>query len=84
MSTTDELRTQVLDVLGAIAPDADLATLPDDALLRDELDLDSMDVQGLVAGLYEATGIDVPERDYGKLDTVAACVAYLGASQPSA
>ncbi len=79
MSTTDELRAQVLDVLGAVAPDADLAALPDDAPLRDELDLDSMDMQGLVVGLYEATGVDVPERDYGKLDTVAACVAYLAA-----
>jgi len=83
MSTTDELRAQVLEVLGAIAPDADLATLPDDASLRDELDLDSMDVQGLVVGLYEATGVDVPERDYGKLDTVAACVAYLAAHRTS-
>ncbi|MBS1868385.1 MAG: acyl carrier protein [Actinobacteria bacterium] len=82
MSTTDELRTQVLEALGAIAPDADLATLSDDASLRDELDLDSMDMQGLVVGLYEATGIDVPERDYGKLDTVADTVAYLAAHRP--
>ena len=79
MSTTAELRATVLDVLGAIAPEADLAALPDDAPLREELDLDSMDVQSLVVGLYERTGVDVPERDYGRLDTVSACVDYLAA-----
>ena len=77
--TAAELRAQVLALLGEIAPDADLGALAEDAPLREELDLDSMDVQNLVAGLYETTGIDVPERDYGKLDTLAGCVEYLAA-----
>lgn len=79
MSTTAELRTTVLAILAEIAPEADLAALPDDADLREELDLDSMDVQSLVVRIYEATGIDVPERDYAKLDTLDACVMYLAA-----
>jgi acyl carrier protein len=80
MSTTSELRATVIGVLAAIAPEADLATLPDDADLREQLDLDSMDVQSLVVGIYEATGIDVPERDYGKLTSVGATVDYLAAA----
>lgn len=84
MSATADLRATVVGVLAEIAPEADLATLPDDADLREQLDLDSMDVQRLVAGIYEATGIDVPERDYGRLASVAATVDYLAraAGQP--
>lgn len=83
MSTTGDLRATVLAVLADVAPEAEaeLATLPDDADLREQLDLDSMDVQSLVAAVYERTGIDVPERDYGKLTSVAATVAYLDAAR---
>ena len=80
MSTTSELRATVVAVLAGIAPEADLATLPDDADLREDLDLDSMDIQSLVVGIYQATGIDVPERDYGKLTSVGATVDYLAAA----
>jgi acyl carrier protein len=77
--TTDELRGEVLAALAQIAPEleTELQTLPDDAPLREQLDLDSLDVQNLVAALHERLGVDVPERDYAKLDTLAACVAYL-------
>jgi acyl carrier protein len=79
--TTDELRAEVLAALAQIAPELEdeLATLPDDAPLREQLDLDSLDVQNLVAALHERLGVDVPERDYGKLDTLGATVAYLAA-----
>lgn len=80
MSSPADLHAVVIAVLGEIAPEADLATLPDDADLREQLDLDSMDVQSLVVGIYEATGIDVPERDYGKLTSVGATVDYLAAT----
>ncbi|HEU4702161.1 MAG TPA: phosphopantetheine-binding protein [Conexibacter sp.] len=77
--TTTELRAEVLAALAQIAPELEpeLQTLPDDAQLREQLDLDSLDVQNLVAALHERLGVDVPERDYAKLDTLGACVAYL-------
>ena len=50
----------------------------DDADLREQLDLDSMDFLNFVdRRCTSATGIDVPERDYPKLATLAGCVAYL-------
>lgn len=77
--TPDELRAEVLATLAEIAPEleTDLQTLGDDAPLREQLDLDSLDVQNLVAGLHERLGVDVPERDYGKLDTLGHTVGYL-------
>jgi acyl carrier protein len=70
--------------LAALAPEADLDALPPDARLRDELDLDSMDFLNFVVGLHEALGVEIPEADYGKLATLAGCVAYLQARAPAA
>ena len=78
---TSDIRMQVLELLGEIAPEAELDTLPDDAPLREELDLDSLDMQNFVAGLHETLGVDVPERDYGKLDTLAGCLEYLAVAR---
>ncbi|HEX4806795.1 MAG TPA: acyl carrier protein [Conexibacter sp.] len=77
--TTDEVRAQVLEALAQIAPEleGELATLPDEAPLREQLDLDSLDMQNLMAALHERLGVDVPERDYGRLDTLGAAVDYL-------
>jgi len=63
--------------LAAVAPEADLEALSPGASLRDELDLDSMDFLNFVLGLHRSLGVEIPEADYGKLATLAGCVAYL-------
>lgn len=73
----DELRAVVLRVLGDIAPEADLASLRPDLPLREQLDLDSMDILNFVVGLHAALGVEIPEADYPKLATLDACVEYL-------
>ena len=73
----ERVRATVLRVLGDIAPEADLATVRADVPLREQLDLDSMDILNFAVRLHEALGVDVPEADYGKLATLDACVAYL-------
>lgn len=75
--TIDGVRATVLSVLGEIAPEADLGGVRGDVPLRDQLDLDSMDVLNFVVGLHAALGVDIPERDYGRLTTLDACVTYL-------
>jgi acyl carrier protein len=72
-----ELRTQVLQALAQVAPEADLEGLDPRGDFREELDLDSMDVLNLVISLHDATGVDIPERDYPHLVTLDACVSYL-------
>ena len=80
--TAAETRQLVLDTLAAIAPEADLAHLPGDAVLREELDLDSMDFLNFVTSLHERTGIDIPEADYPSLSTLDGAVAYLRREPP--
>jgi acyl carrier protein len=75
--TRDEIRATVLRVLGDIAPEADLDTLRGDVPLREQLDLDSMDLLNVAVGLHAALGIEIPEADYPKVSTLDACVAYL-------
>jgi acyl carrier protein len=75
--TEEDIKTTVLRVLGEIAPEADLARIDPDASLRDQLDLDSMDVLNVMIGLHEALHVDIPEMDYPKLSTLNGAVAYL-------
>jgi acyl carrier protein len=75
--TADEIRTTILRVLGEIAPEADPARIDPDASLRDQLDLDSMDVLNVMIALHEALHVDIPETDYTKLATLNGAVAYL-------
>jgi len=77
----DEIRTVVLRALGEIAPEADLASLAPDIGLRDQLDLDSMDILNFVVGLHAALGVEIPESDYPKLATLDGCVDYLAAAR---
>jgi acyl carrier protein len=75
----DEIRALVLRELGRIAPEADLAALPDSAPLRDELEIDSMDFLNFASALHDALGVDVPESDYEQIASVGGCVDYLAA-----
>jgi acyl carrier protein len=75
--TPDEIRATILRTLGDIAPEADMASIEPAAPLRDQLDLDSMDVLNFVVALDKALGVQVPEVDYPKLATLDGCVAYL-------
>jgi acyl carrier protein len=77
--TANEIRDVALRVLRGIAPETDPARLDPKAILRDELDLDSVDFVNFVVGLHDALGVDVPETDYAKLATLEDCVAYLAA-----
>ena len=67
----------VLRVLGEVAPEADAAAVAGDLDLREELELDSMDILNLAIGLFQATGVEVPERDYAQIVTIDGCVDYL-------
>jgi len=78
--TNDEIRSTALRLLGNIAPEADPAQLQPGVSFREQLDIDSMDLQNFVISLYKHFGVDIPERDYPKLMTLDGCVAYLSAA----
>jgi acyl carrier protein len=75
----NELRENVLRILGELAPEAELSALKHGVRIRDQLDLDSMDFLNFLIAVHEATGVDIPEADYPKLRTLDDIIGYLQA-----
>jgi len=75
--TRDEIKAVVLRVLGQIAPEADLSQLKPDRRLRDQFDIDSMDLLNFVIGVHKELKVEIPEADYPKLATLDGCLNYL-------
>lgn len=77
--TREEIRSLVLRELGRIAPEADLSALPESAPLREQLEIDSMDLLNFATAIHEALGVDIPEADYERIASLQGCVDYLAA-----
>ena len=75
--TKDEIRGIVLHVLGQVAPEADLSKLKPNLRIRDQLDIDSMDLLNIIIALHQELNVEIPEADYSKLATLDDCIAYL-------
>jgi len=78
-----DLENVIFGVLKQIAPDASPATLEPDDNLREALDIDSFDHLNFLIGLNEKLGVDIPESDYGKLNTLKQVIEYLKARIPA-
>jgi acyl carrier protein len=76
-----ELREIILEELGKVAPGSDPHDLEQDENVREGLDIDSFDHLNFLIGLHERLGVDIPEKDYGKLNTVGEILEYLSAVQ---
>jgi acyl carrier protein len=74
---TDDIANEVLATLRTIAPEVDPAAVDRRALLTEQLDLDSMDVQRFLAALGARYQVDIPEADLATLGTIDDIVAYL-------
>lgn len=84
MNLNDEqIRAQVLEILKALAPEIKPAQIIPDQPLRAQIDLDSMDWLNVLAALHERLQVNIPETDYGKLQTLDGIVAYLAAKTPA-
>ncbi len=75
--TRDDIVATLADVLGGIAPDVDVTTVDPKRVLREELDLDSMDLLSVYRELHARLQIDIPEADYPELATLDGLVAYV-------
>lgn len=78
--TRDELRQTVFEELARLAPEANLTALSPKSPLRADLDLDSFDFVQFIAALDRRLGIEVPEVDYRKFETLEGCLDYLEAT----
>lgn len=75
----DEVRKGVTTELLRIAPELEDGEIVAGKLLREQVDLDSMDWLNFLVALHERFKVEIPESDYAKLGTLDQVVAYLSA-----
>ena len=73
----EEIRQVLLEILGRIVPDEDLSNLQNDVPFREQIELDSMDFLDIVMELRKQYRIQIPEEEYGHLNTMGGAVTYL-------
>lgn len=74
-----DLVTMILSAIADVAPELEpeLADLDHDVDFWSELQLDSMDHLSVMTRLTQQTGVEIAERDYPRLTTVAALRDFL-------
>lgn len=77
MTTKEDTRGVVLSVLKTIAPEVEADDITDDDLLRDQVDLDSMDWLNFLLGIHKRFNVDIPESEYASLRTLSDVVGYV-------
>lgn len=75
--TAAELRNVIIEELCRIAPEVEPAALKGGALLRDQVDLDSIDWLNFLIALHKRLGVDIPEADYARLVSIDTLIDYL-------
>lgn len=75
--TREEIKAKVLEILGTIAPEADLTAIKPDVNFRDQIDIDSMDYLNFVIALDEEFQANIPEAEYAKFTNLSDCIELL-------
>ena len=75
--TKDEIKLEVKNIIATIAPDEDIKVLTDDGVIREQLDLDSMDFLDIIMELRKRHKIEVPEEDYPHFGSLNSSAEYL-------
>lgn len=72
-----ELKPILLGLLKKVAPDTEPETLKPDDNIRTTLEIDSFDYLQFIVAIDEQFGLDTPEEDYGKIQTLRTLTSYV-------
>lgn len=72
----NELKTIIIEEILNIAPDVDAEEIILDENIQTSLEIDSFDFLNILVALAVRTGIEVPESDYPKVDTLKNMIDY--------
>lgn len=75
--TAEEIQQALVQRLKTIAPDTEPAKLKPDDNIRQSLGIDSFDYLQFIVALDEQFGIQTPEEDYGKIQTLQELINYI-------
>jgi acyl carrier protein len=77
MPSKDEILEKVREIIVEIAEDMDIEEedVKNDSHLVDDLELDSMALLEVLAGMEKEFGVKIPESEFPNLISIDACVA---------
>ena len=68
--TNEAIKRAIIDQILEIAPDIDEADILPGQNIQRSLEIDSFDFLKILTALSEIIGVEVPESDYAKVDTL--------------
>ena len=77
MPSNEEIKGKIRDLIVEIAEDMDIdeADVKDNSHLIEDLDLDSMALLEVLAGMEKEFGVKIPETEFPNLTSIDACTA---------
>ena len=74
--TKEAIEKTIVETIYEIAPEHEGEQIPEKENLQESLEIDSYDFLNLLTALAEKLGVEVPEEDYGKVDTLEHMTDY--------
>lgn len=74
--TQEQIKAAIIEQILIVAPDIEESDIIPDKNIQRSLEIDSFDFLKILTALNEVTGIEVPESDYSKVDTLEHMSAY--------
>lgn len=80
MATTEEIRTQLADIVNDVAG-VDQTDVQLDKNFVDDLDVDSLSMVEIIYACEEKFGVSIPDEDAKNLKTVGDAVTFITSNQ---
>ena len=74
--TKDEIKNVIIKTILEIAPDIEEDEIEADENIQCSLEIDSFDFLKILTAMNEELGVEVPEADYSKVDTLENMADY--------
>ncbi|MEA3372855.1 MAG: phosphopantetheine-binding protein [Campylobacterota bacterium] len=79
--TKEEIKNTIIEQILEIAPEIEEEEIEPNENLQRSLEIDSFDFLKVLTALNEHLGVEVPEADYGKVDTLEHMADYFSERQ---
>jgi acyl carrier protein len=80
--TQEQITRAIIDQILEIAPDIEEGDIVPDKNIQRSLEIDSFDFLKILTALNDILGVEVPERDYAKVDTLEHMTHYFAQNLP--
>ena len=74
--TKDEIKKAIIKSILEIAPDIEEDEIEENENIQRSLEIDSFDFLKILTAMNEVAGVEVPEADYSKVDTLENMAEY--------